>query len=318
MDQPDSQPYNVQADNRVVVSLRRLIDLQYRARGISFSAAKSVDSVMVGRHRSRLRGRGLDFEELRHYRVGDDIRTMDWKVTNRTRKPHVRVYSEERERRVMLALDQRGAMFFGSRGVMKSVQAAQLAALAGWRTLADGDRVGAMVFNDQQIVEVPPRRQRGHMMQLLHHVQRFNRQLLRPTPPNPAQLNHILRHLDALGTHDMLVCLITDLSGADALTEKLLSRLVQHNDLILFFVYDPLEKNLPDSGRLAVSDGELQLEIDTRDRELRQRYRDYFEQRLARAKQFLHGYQVPILPIDTTLEPEPQLLQLLQPTGVQA
>jgi uncharacterized protein (DUF58 family) len=88
--------------------------LEFRARGFSFLPRQPARSVLTGRHSSRLRGRGLNFEELRHYQPGDDIRSLDWKVTRRTGKPHVRVYTEERERSVLLLVDQRVSMFFGS------------------------------------------------------------------------------------------------------------------------------------------------------------------------------------------------------------
>ena len=101
-------------DDCIYASLKALVALQHQASGFSFLPKQPVHSILSGRHTSRLRGRGLNFEELRHYRSGDDIRTMDWKVTNRTGKPHVRVYTEEKERPVLLVVDQRISMFFGS------------------------------------------------------------------------------------------------------------------------------------------------------------------------------------------------------------
>ena len=118
-------------NNRIYVQLNDLIALQYQVQGISFLPRQPLHSALSGRHSSRLRGRGLNFEELRHYRAGDDIRTLDWKVTHRTGKPHVRVYTEERERCVIMLVDQRRSMFFGTRAKMKSVVAAELAAITG-------------------------------------------------------------------------------------------------------------------------------------------------------------------------------------------
>ena len=117
-----------------------------------------MHSILAGRHASWLRGRGLNFEEICRYLPGDDIRHMDWRMTARMRKPHVRVYSEERDRPVLLVIDQRQNMFFGSRRAMKSVVAAEVSALAAWRVLQAGDRVGALVFADAKVVEIPPQR----------------------------------------------------------------------------------------------------------------------------------------------------------------
>ena len=132
----------------VYATLVDLVALQYKARGFSFLPRQPIHSLLAGRHASRLRGRGLNFEEIRRYLPGDDIRQIDWKVTARTRKTHSRVYTEERERTVLLLVDQRLTMFFGSVRDMKSVTAAETAALAAWHVLAQKDRVGTLVFND--------------------------------------------------------------------------------------------------------------------------------------------------------------------------
>src|SRR5262244_3704052 len=111
----------------VYATLADLVRLRQRSRGFSFLPRQPVQSLLAGRHASRLRGRGLNFEEIRRYQVGDDIRQIDWKVTARTRKTHTRVFTEERERSVLLLVDQRWTMFFGSVKNMKSVTAAEAA-----------------------------------------------------------------------------------------------------------------------------------------------------------------------------------------------
>jgi uncharacterized protein (DUF58 family) len=115
-----------------------LIRIRFRARDFSFLPEQPVNSLLAGRYGSRLRGRGPSFEALRRYQPGDDIRTMDWRVTARLRSPHVRVYTEEKDRAVLLVVDQRINMFFGTRERMKSVTAAELAALGGWLGPAAG------------------------------------------------------------------------------------------------------------------------------------------------------------------------------------
>src|SRR5215831_5840844 len=142
----------------VYVDLEELIALEYGGRKVSFLPRQPVHSLLSGRFASRMRGRGLNFEEIRDYRPGDDIRSIDWKVTARLRKPHVRVFNEERDRPTLLVVDQRLSMFFGSRRAMKSVTAAEAAAISAWRVLGAGDRVGAIVFNDREIAEFRPRR----------------------------------------------------------------------------------------------------------------------------------------------------------------
>ena len=137
-------------DPRIHVTLDHLRRLEGAARGLSFMPRQPSASVLNGRHASRLRGRGLNFEEMRNYLPGDDIRSIDWKATARTGEPHVRVFTEERDRPALLVVDQRMSMFFGTQLNMKSVTAAEAAAIVGFRILAQGDRVGGIVFDDQQ------------------------------------------------------------------------------------------------------------------------------------------------------------------------
>src|SRR5262245_53656856 len=225
----------------VYADLDALIRLQFQARGFSFLPRQPVHSLLAGRHASRWRGRGLIFEEVRRYLPGDDIRNMDWHITARTRKPHVRVYTEERDRPVLLVVDQRLSMFFGSQRAMKSVVAAEVAALASWRALNVGDRVGALVFDDQDIAEITPHRSRRQVMHILQAVVAKNHALRADAPiqPRAAMLNDVLDHAVRLAKHDYLVCLIGDATGADQDTVRLITLLGTHNDVLSVFYLRP-------------------------------------------------------------------------------
>lgn len=300
------------ADNRVYVDLGHLAALQFQAVGFSFLPRQPVHSILVGRHASRLRGRGLNFEELRHYRIGDDIRTMDWKVSNRTRKPHVRVYTEERERPVLLLVDQRQGMFFGSRNKMKSVVAAETAALAAWRVLSVGDCLGALVFNDREIVEIKPRRSRTTVMRTLRHIVDMNHALAAGGDQlaGEGQLNRCLRHAERLCGHDYLLVLISDMHGWNPATVKSIKRLSRHNNLLASLVFDPLERELPGQ-QLLVSDGALQIEVDARKAALQQEFTSAFTSGVEFLQQELKKYEVPVIPIDTISPVQDQIRQAI-------
>ncbi len=288
-------------DPNIYVSLKQLIALQHQASGFSFLPRQPVHSVLSGRHTSKLRGRGLNFEELRHYRIGDDIRTMDWKVSNRTGKPHVRVYTEERERPVLLLIDQRISLFFGSRLKMKSVVAAELAALAAWRVISSGDRVGALVFNDAQVVDIRPRRSRKTVIRILDQTVKFNHALRAdyPEPANDAQLNVALRAAERLSGHDALIILISDMHGWDEETLKRIKRLGRHNDVMAALVYDELEKTLPTHSRLVLSDGEMQIEVDASKGGLGDRFTRHFSSQVQLLQAELSKHGIPVLPVNT-------------------
>src|ERR1700733_5423782 len=148
------------------VELDSLIALQFKVNGFTLKHNQPVHSLLFGRRSSHVRGRGLDFEELRSYVPGDDVRSIDWRVTARSRKPYVRVCSEEGDRPTMLVVDQRINMFFGTRRSMKSVVAAEIAALAAWRVFHQGDRVGAFIFNDTTTEQLRMHRSRGAVLRL--------------------------------------------------------------------------------------------------------------------------------------------------------
>lgn len=297
----------------VYVSLPELIALQHKARGFSFLPRQPIHSLLAGQHASRLRGRGLDFEELRHYQFGDDVRQIDWKATNRTRRTQLRVFSEERERTVLLVVDQRLSMFFGSQRCMKSVTAAETAGLAAWRVIFVKDRIGAVVFNDSTIAEMRPQRSRGRVMQILGAVIEQNHALAIDVGlnANASMLNEALGRAERLATHDALVCLITDGQGADEETQRLATRIARHNDVLVVLVFDPLEVDLPNAGLVVFSEGARQLEVNTGSERLRTAFRASFDERLERARKFLLRREVPLIPISTAEDVAEQLRRLL-------
>lgn len=298
-------------DNRVAVSLAHLRALEFTARGFSFLPRQPVQSILSGRHSSRLRGRGLNFEELRHYRPGDDIRTMDWKVTNRTGKPHVRVYTEERERRVYLLVDQRISMFFGSRHSMKSVVAAEIAALAAWRVLGVGDRVGALIFDDQKSYHSTPRRSRQAVLNILRQLETANAALTVGCLADPEQLNTafdaLLRHV----AQDALVIYIGDGFGWDERSDEMLKRLSLHNDVIAINVFDPAELELPALSELVVSDGEEQIVVSGTRQELQARFEESYLNHVKHMRDALQRFGLPLIEINTVDDPLQQLLRAL-------
>jgi len=288
-------------DYGAYADLDELIRLQYKAQGFSFLPRQPIHSILSGRHASRLRGRGLNFEEIRGYLPGDDIRNMDWKVTARMQKPHIRVYTEERDRPVLLLVDQRITMFFGSQQCMKSVTAAEVAALSAWRVLSVGDRVGAIVFDDTDMVVIPPQRSRQQVMRILQVVVEKNRQLGlgKGIRPHPNMINKVMERVLRLAKHDFLICSIGDGSGVNKDTVRLATLVTAHNDMLAAFIYDPLESDLPDMGRIVAAEEELQLEVNTSDKKLRKQFLDDFKNRRSWIQKMSRLRSIPILSFHT-------------------
>ena len=302
-----------ESDNCVYANLDELVRLRFKASGFSFLPRQPVHSILSGQHASRLRGRGLNFEELRNYLPGDDTRNIDWKVTARTREPYVRVYTEEKDRTVWLLVDQRISMFFGSRWKMKSVTAAEAAAVAAWRVLSSGDRVGALVFDDEEIDVIPPHRSQQRVINILKSIIEKNHAMSARSDvtPNPKMLNLALKRVSALARHDCLVVLIGDGTGIDEDTRKYVTRITEHNDVLSVFVYDPLEQVMPDAGRLVFSDGSNQLEFNSAELSLREQYSADFQQRMKRMKSTSRKHSIPLLPIHTAAPVLEQVREVL-------
>jgi uncharacterized protein (DUF58 family) len=298
---------------RAYVSLDDLRKLSHRAQGFSFLPRQPVHSLLTGRHASRLRGRGLDFDELRHYYEGDDTRTIDWAATARLGTPYVRVYREERDRPVLLLVDQRVSMFFGSKRATKSVVAAEVAALSAFRVASLGDRVGGIVYSEQGITEVEPQARQGGVRRLLAEIVRHNNALRAdlPHPPDPGLYNEALRRAVRMIKHDGLVVMISDGSGKTAETVKIATELTAHNDLIAVFVYDPIEAELPDIGRTVLAEAERQIEVDLSSVGLRRRFAADFTESRRQIERASIKRAIPVLPIRTDRDVAEQVRALI-------
>ncbi|MRK22070.1 DUF58 domain-containing protein [Pseudomonas sp. JG-B] len=288
-------------DGFVYASLAQLMALEQRARGLSFLSRQPLSSILSGSHASRLRGRGLSFDELRHYIPGDDLRHLDWRASMRFGKPFVRTYTEERDRPTLVVVDQRMNMYFGSRRNFKSVTAAELAALSAWVAFHAGDRVGGLVFNDQRLEHIRPLRSRNRVQALCAAVVRANQGLnaTMPDSEDNDQLNNVLRSCIGVAGHDHLICIISDFAGVTSQTVQLLRQLSAHNDVIAMQVYDPLALNVPEKGRVTVTQGELQVELEVERRQVHRPLGEFLSGRLRDVAELLRRSQVPVMMIST-------------------
>ncbi|MCY4129938.1 MAG: DUF58 domain-containing protein [Gammaproteobacteria bacterium] len=207
---------------------------------------------------SRMRGRGVDLDEVRLYQAGDDVRNIDWKVTARKEKPHTKIFREERERPTMLVVDQRRSMFFGSQVRLKSVAAAEVAARIAWQTLNSRDRVGGIVIAANSIGILKPIRSKLNVVRLLKTVADANNQLSassRSSDIADTSWHAVLMNLRRATPVGHRVVFISDFEGIAENDLQQLLVLQNHNEISLVHVYDPIEQNLPPSGAYAVTDG---------------------------------------------------------------
>ena len=263
----------------VHASSDELVRCRLQARDLRLDSRQSARSAITGVHASRFRGRGMDYQESRVYQPGDDIRSMDWRVTARSGHAHVKLYQEERERPVVVMIDLGPGMFFATRGAFKSVIAARAAALIGWAAIQNGDRIGALLFNGGHHEIRPLGGQRG--------VLRLIRELVTATDPAQAMtghaintasshLNEALLRLRRVARPGSLVFILSDFYAITEDTRRHLQDLRQHNDIVACQIVDALELEPPAAGRYAISDGVHTGLLDTRSAARRAAYTDYF------------------------------------------
>jgi uncharacterized protein (DUF58 family) len=293
----------------VYVDWRQLLALEFTSRLVRWPPQNSSPpSLLAGRHLSSIRSRGLDFIELRQYLPGDDTRAIDWRASARTGKAQVRVYAAERDRTTWLVVDQRISMFFARTGAMRSVVAAEAAAVWGWRSLSGGDRVGGVVFGDDVLEAIPPQRGRRSILHLLDRIASRNHALRADSPVQaaPAQLDAALAMLARLTPRGAVVAVFTDFNGMDDSVRERLLALARHNDLVLLPVWDDPSSAKTDV-RLVVSDGHQQLFINQGARGVAERLAAIASDRMAQLRGLRAELGCAVLPLLTS---EPALLQL--------
>jgi uncharacterized protein (DUF58 family) len=286
--------------NGVYVTLNELLKFGYVAKGFSFLPSQPVHSILSGRHGSKVRGRGMDFSEMKQYVQGDDTRAMDWKATRRTGKPYIRVYNEERDRNVWLVVSQRNSMFFGTKMMMKSVAAAHLTALSAFRVLDTGDRVGAVIYNDESLKFFKPQRSKQGAVHILSEVVKQNQKLHSTNTSNKNdQFNEALKIVSAAAKHDDLIILIGDGRAMDEKSTRYVTTLSAHNDVLAALVYDPMEKTLHSSSSLFLSDGNVSVDVDSSSQAFQKRFSKRQEERAEGLMHLSKKHTIPLFSIST-------------------
>ena len=239
--------------------LRQVKLIELRTRGL-------VNSLFTGEYRSVFKGQGMEFAEVREYNAGDEVRTIDWNVTARMRRPFVKRYIEERELTVMLAVDLSGSERFGTRSRFKSEIAVELAAVLAMSAVRNNDRVGVVLFTDQVEHVVPPRKGRRHALRVLRDLLGFD------PAGRGTDVGGALDYLTRLLAHHTIVFVISDFQSPGI--ERPLKRLAQQHDVVAVTIDDPSERVLPDVGLARFVDPETgaTVDVDTSDRAVRAHY----------------------------------------------
>ncbi|HBU9921297.1 TPA: DUF58 domain-containing protein, partial [Klebsiella aerogenes] len=239
--------------NELCVNRQMLLDLGPQARLMANPPGQIPPGALSGERASRQQGRGLNFDSLRRYQPGDDVRMIDWQTTARLRTPWVRQYNEERERPVFLLVDQRLDMHFATRGQTKASAAAKTAALLAWRSHHDGDRLGSLVFNDTTLALQPCSAPRRTLPALLDNLTHYNQLLAQQYPLEPERtqtLSQALQRAVSTIPRGAWVAILSDFHDLDAQAKAMLAHLRRRCEVSAFVLFDDLHLRLPRSGTL--------------------------------------------------------------------
>lgn len=302
--------------SHIIPELDDLMKLEHlvASRHLNLLPNQPVYSILAGKHASKLRGRGLDFEEARKYVAGDDIRNIDWRVTARTGSTYTKVFTEEKEKPVFVITDLTAGMYFGSVNYTKSLIASQLSAISAFRVLKNGDRFGGIVFSDDAIFSFAPQRSRKVALRYLKTLVEQGKQWMK----NPAdikdkktQLSHVLRQARSIATHDYLVVVISDFHNVNAENRQHLFNMSKHNDVILSQVTDPMEHTILGK-KLVLSDGPMQLMWEANKEKWNNDYIKHYTQAQEQWVKDAEKHRIPLINFDTITPIEEQLMFLLK------
>lgn len=294
-------------EHAIYSDIESLLTIRFHVKGRRLTSQQKLISSQGGYHQAVRKGRGMEFNEVREYTAGDDIRHIDWKVSARTQKIHTKLFTEELEKPVICVVEQTPKLFFGSRIRFKSVQALNIASALAWVTVQQGDRFGGYVFNPQSHHWVEPKHQQKSVTRFLHFGLDLQRQL---TSPNGMETDWIV-HLSALQQHiktGSRLFLIGDfLEVSDAFVQKL-GQLKKRADITLIHLFDPIEQSLPTQGQLLLTDGHQQLNIDTDLNEQNRIYQASYQHAWQALSDACHARQIALVAISAQEDPVQALL----------
>jgi len=260
-------------------------ELFQKIRRIEITTSRLVTDVFAGQYHSVFKGQGIEFDEVREYQVGDDIRTIDWNVTARTGVPHVKKFIEERELTVMIMVDMSRSCQFASVNELKSQLAAEIAATLAFAAIRNQDRVGLIIFTDQIEKFIPPRKGLSHVLRIIREVLYFKPE------GRSTDIVRALEYLSKVTRRKSISFLISDFLEENENIKKSLAITNKRHDVIAVTLNDPRELNLPDCGMLALEDAETGVlaYVDSSHANVRQQYHRFNTNRLGKRARLFHS-----------------------------
>ncbi|HEY9017957.1 DUF58 domain-containing protein [Thiomicrospira sp.] len=284
----------------VYSDLTRLNAWRFHVKHLKLGHQQKIMAQTGGANHTLRKGRGMEFNEVRPYQAGDDVRHIDWRVTARTQTPHTKLFSEEHERPIVFLVEQTPSLFFGSQRCFKSVLALDCLAILGWASLNQADRVGGLIMGLTASSWIEPKRQQKTLQQLFQEAIDQNNQLTQPGLAHHQAWSQTLKKVQPLIHPASRLILIGDGFNLDEEAFKILKTLARHNSIDFLQIEDKLDKAIPALSQLSVTDGEQRIKLDTRQPEVQQAYANQYHQAWYSLKQRLQAIKIPLIAINST------------------
>ena len=284
--------------------LKRVRKIEIKTRGLS-------NEIFAGKYHTAFRGRGMSFSEVREYRAGDDVRDIDWNVTARSSKPHIKIYEEERELTMMLLVDVSDSRSFGTTERLKKNVITEIAAVLAFSAAQNNDKVGCIFFSDKVEKFIPPKKGKSHIHTIIRELIKF-----RPESKRTA-ISEAVRYLTNVNKKRCTTFILSDFMNsprdAEALEDSLKIAGSKH-DLVGIRVWDPREAELPDVGILELEDAETgrKVWVDTSSRRVREHYAESWAQRDAAITELLRRNRIDTAMIPTDGDYVVELIKLFK------
>ena len=284
--------------------LKRVRKIEIKTRGLS-------NEIFAGKYHTAFKGRGMSFAEVREYRIGDDVRDIDWNVTARSHKPHIKVYEEERELTMMLMVDVSGSRMFGTTDFLEKNIITELAAVLAFSASQTGDKVGCIFFSDKVEKFIPPKKGRSHILAIIRELVGF------VPESNGTAISEAVRYLTGVNKKRCTAFLLSDFMNSkrddEALNDALKIASSRH-DIIALKVSDPREREMPDVGIVELQDAETarKVWVDTASKAVREHYAEKWAEREGKTRELLLHNRIDIADISTDSDYVAELIKLFK------
>lgn len=299
------------------VSFDELLNTRHQLDDFSCLPQNDQNNLLAGGYRSKKRGRGIDFDQVRPYLPGDDVRNIDWKVTAKAGKAHTKLFFEEKERPIFIIVDQSDALFFTTTTQLKSTLSARLGAMLCWWSYVHQDRLSGIVFNSQQIDRIPPRLSKKNVFHYLHAISALNQNMIAqidnpevksPKAKNPDPFYAALKEARSMIKSGALIIVICDERALNETSCSILKQFSLKNELVFMPIFDPLDRALPKASGLMFQQGHKTQLINGLDEKTQQRYHEKVQQRLTLWHSLVKESKAHYYPISTQHDIAAQLL----------